>query len=71
MTGPLYALLPPAEAEFNSDDLLGRFLEYVGSKGLTLYPAQKEAILELFEDKNVILNSPTVRERRPVLVSTR
>jgi hypothetical protein len=39
----------------NSDDLLGRFLQYVTGKGLTLSPAQGEAILELFEDVNVIL----------------
>jgi len=58
MSGPLYNLLPPDD-DFNSDDLLGRFLEYVTGKGLTLYPAQEEAILELFEDKNVILNTPT------------
>jgi len=38
---------------------LAAFLEYVTGKGLTLYPAQEEAILELFEDKNVILNTPT------------
>jgi superfamily II RNA helicase len=58
MTGPLYALLPPGDAP-TSDDLLGRFLDYVASKGLELYPAQEEAILELFEGKNVILNTPT------------
>jgi replicative superfamily II helicase len=58
MAAPLYNLLPPDD-EFNSDDLLGRFLQYVTGKGLTLYPAQEEAILELFEDKNVILNTPT------------
>jgi hypothetical protein len=40
MGGPLYDLLPPGD-EFNSDDLLGRFLEYVAGKGLTLYPAQR------------------------------
>jgi superfamily II RNA helicase len=57
MTGPLYDILPPGEA--GSDELLGRFLDYVAGKGLTLYPAQEEAILELFEGKNVILNTPT------------
>ena len=57
MAGPLYDLLPPGEA--GSDELLGRFLDYVAGKGLALYPAQEEAILELFEDKNVILNTPT------------
>jgi superfamily II RNA helicase len=57
MTGPLYDILPSGEAD--SDELLGRFLDYVEGKGLTLYPAQEEAILELFEGKNVILNTPT------------
>ncbi len=57
MAGPLYDLLPPGEA--GSDELLGRFLDYVAGKGLSLYPAQEEAILELFEGKNVILNTPT------------
>jgi hypothetical protein len=49
MSGPLYDLLPPDD-DFNSDDLLTRFLEYAAGKGLTLYPAQEEAILDLFED---------------------
>jgi superfamily II RNA helicase len=57
MTAALYDRLPPGEAD--SDELLGRFLDYVAAKGLTLYPAQEEAILELFEGKNVILNTPT------------
>jgi superfamily II RNA helicase len=58
MAGPLYDLLPPGDGA-GSDELLGRFLDYVASRGLTLYPAQEEAILELFEGKNVILNTPT------------
>jgi superfamily II RNA helicase len=58
--GPLYDLLPPEDVtDASSDDLLGRFLDYVGDKGLELYPAQEEAVLALFEDKNVILNTPT------------
>ena len=40
-------------------DLLDRFLDYVAERKLELYPAQEEAILELFDDKNVILNTPT------------
>jgi hypothetical protein len=51
MSAPLYKLLPPTD-DFNSDNLLGRFLEYVAGKGLTLYPAQEEAIIELFEDRS-------------------
>jgi superfamily II RNA helicase len=57
MGAPLYDLLPAGEA--GSDELLGRFLDYTAGCGLTLYPAQEEAILGLFEGKNVILNTPT------------
>src|SRR5262245_45507984 len=57
MAAPLYDLLPPGEA--TGDELLGRFLDYVDDRGLTLYPAQEEAVLGLFEGKNVILNTPT------------
>src|SRR5262245_55591947 len=58
MGAPLYDVLPPEDAP-GADLLLGRFLDYVAGRGLTLYPAQEEAVLELFEDKNVILNTPT------------
>jgi superfamily II RNA helicase len=34
-------------------------LEFVQSRKLELYPAQETAILELFEGKNIILNTPT------------
>jgi superfamily II RNA helicase len=54
----LYDLIPRDERPGN-DVLLGQFLEYAQGKGLVLYPAQEEAILELFEEKNVILNTPT------------
>jgi superfamily II RNA helicase len=54
----LYELIPRDERPTN-DALLGRFLDYVTGRGLRLYPAQESAILELFEDKNVILNTPT------------
>src|SRR5438552_15714305 len=54
----LYELIPE-DGRTGNDLLLGRFLEYVEAKRLTLYPAQEEAILELFEEKNVILNTPT------------
>jgi hypothetical protein len=45
--------------EATSDTLLGRFLDYVAERGLTLYPAQEEATLELLDEKNVILHTPT------------
>ena len=43
----------------DNDSLLGAFLEYMEQRNLGLYPAQEAAILELFEEKNVILNTPT------------
>jgi superfamily II RNA helicase len=49
--------LPPPDA--SSDAILNAFLTYVGERGLDLYPAQEEAILEIFEGANVILNTPT------------
>jgi hypothetical protein len=58
MADTLYGLLP-RDGDFSSSALLGRFLEYADQCGLSLYPAQEEAILELFEGKNVILNTPT------------
>ncbi len=58
MATTLYDLIPRHEPPRN-DLLLGRFLDYVAAQGFTLYPAQEEAILELFEEKNVILNTPT------------
>jgi superfamily II RNA helicase len=54
----LYDLIP-REGRPTNDVLLGRFLEYVDGRQLRLYPAQEQAILELFEEKNVILNTPT------------
>src|SRR6187402_2729035 len=43
----------------DSGALLDRFLVYVAERKLQLYPAQEAAILELFDNKNVILNTPT------------
>ena len=54
----LYDLIPRDDRPGN-DLLLGQFLEYTESKRFQLYPAQEAAILELFEEKNVILNTPT------------
>jgi superfamily II RNA helicase len=54
----LYDLIPKGDNPSN-DVLLGRFLEYATTNQLTLYSAQEAAILELFEEKNVILNTPT------------
>ncbi len=58
MAATLYDLIPRDEQPSN-DVLLGRFLEYVEGRRLQLYPTQEAAILELFDGKNVILNTPT------------
>lgn len=59
MPGSLADLLPDVLSDPSNDLLLDRFLRYTADKGLTLYPAQEEAILELLDGKNVILNTPT------------
>ena len=51
--------IPLPSEQADSSALLDRFLEYAREKGLELYPAQEEAILELYSGKNVILNTPT------------
>ena len=58
MATTLYDLIPRDE-RISNDLLLTRFLEYTETRRLQLYPAQESAILELFEEKNVILNTPT------------
>lgn len=54
---PLAALLPATGAD--PDDLLSRFVSYATATGLSLYPAQEEALLELMSGKHVVLNTPT------------
>lgn len=51
--------LDQLEPQVDGDALLTRFLDYVGEQGIELYPAQEEAIMELFVGNNVILNTPT------------
>ncbi len=52
-------LLAQKSASVNSDQLLEIFLDWVTENGLELYPAQEEAILEIFAGRHVILNTPT------------
>ena len=51
--------LKPLTNVTDPDALMEHFLEYALAKGIELYPAQEEAILEIFAGKNVILNTPT------------
>ncbi len=54
---PLERRLPREGA--SADALLEAFLDYVGEKGLDLYAAQEEAILEIMSGHHVVLNTPT------------
>ncbi len=55
---PLYQRLVSLSGA-TPDSILDSFLGYVTSKSLSLYPAQENAILDLYDGKNVILNTPT------------
>ena len=49
----------PSKDELSEDSLLTGFLNYAKEKGLSLYPAQEEAVLEIFAGHSVVLNTPT------------
>jgi len=51
--------LDELDSDVDADALLTQFLEYVSDQGIELYPAQEEAVMELFVGNNVILNTPT------------
>ena len=53
------APLAPLPGSPDPDAVLDRFLAVMAARGLTLYPEQEEAILELFAGRNVVLNTPT------------
>ncbi len=46
-------------AEVDEDALYDVFTGWVGEQGITLYPAQDEAFLEILTGSNVILSTPT------------
>jgi superfamily II RNA helicase len=52
-------LLSDAQWDPTGERLLDYFLRYTSAHNLTLYPAQEEAVLELLDGSNVILNTPT------------
>ncbi|MFZ4579400.1 MAG: DEAD/DEAH box helicase [Myxococcota bacterium] len=53
----LGARMPPPGC--TNDDILLAFLDWVADKGLELYPAQEEAVLEVMAGRHVILATPT------------
>jgi superfamily II RNA helicase len=56
---PLAALLPPPGAALPADAVLDRFVSWVAATGLTLYPHQEEAILQLLDGNHLVLSTPT------------
>ena len=50
-------LPPPGERD--ADTLFDAFVSWASSQGLTLYPAQEEALIEVMTGSNVILSTPT------------
>lgn len=59
MPKTLQEYLPPKGDAVSSEELLERFLAWADERKINLYEAQENAILELFDGKNVILNTPT------------
>ncbi|GAA1467377.1 DEAD/DEAH box helicase [Microbacterium thalassium] len=56
MPSPLLELIPTGA---EPDDVYLGFVEWAGEQGLTLYPAQDEAIIEIVSGANVVLSTPT------------
>ena len=59
MSKTLRYYLPQKDEQLSSEDLLGRFLTWAEEAKIYLYESQENAVLELFDGKNVILNTPT------------
>ena len=55
----LTELLPSSPQTADADSLYDAFATWVGQQGITLYPAQEEAVIEIMTGSNVILSTPT------------
>ncbi len=54
----LLARMPPG-ADASADDIYEAFVDWASERGLSLYPAQDEAVIELVSGAHVILSTPT------------
>lgn len=52
-------LLDLAPRPYDPDAMYDAFVDWAGDRGLSLYPAQDEAIIEIVSGANVILSTPT------------
>ena len=53
----------------SADALYDAFTEWTAEQGLSLYPHQEEAAIELFDDNNVVLATPTGSGKSMVAVA--
>ena len=49
----------PAGGVNDPGEIFGCFMDWIADIGLTPYPAQEEALLEVMSDRHVILGTPT------------
>ncbi|HEY8493097.1 MAG TPA: DUF3516 domain-containing protein, partial [Myxococcota bacterium] len=49
----------PAAGRIGADEAFDRFVAWAADAGLSLYPAQEQALLELWAGKHVVLSTPT------------
>src|ERR1700753_2095923 len=56
MATPLVDRIP---TPYDADAVYSAFVEWAQSRGLTLYPAQDEALIEIVSGANLILSTPT------------
>jgi superfamily II RNA helicase len=57
--GPLNGLRLNRDSAPDPDELFDAFAEWTTRRGLTLYPAQEEALIEIVSGANLILSTPT------------
>ena len=53
------SLVDALPTQATADALFDAFTDWTAQQGLTLYPHQEEAAIELFDDNNVVLATPT------------
>ncbi len=56
---PVWTLAQRVPERVDEDSLYEAFTEWTQERGLSLYPAQEEALLELVSGSHVVLSTPT------------
>ncbi|AUI52423.1 DEAD/DEAH box helicase [Arthrobacter crystallopoietes] len=60
----------PAAATASPDEIYTAFIDWVEGRGMALYPAQDEAVMELVTGNNVILATPTGSGKSMVAIAS-